>query len=66
MYKWAVRRMIRRSVAALNAGAMGPTLAMFHDGEELSFPGGNTCSRQFREPELGRDRFGTHRGRGGS
>ena len=64
MYKWAVRRMIRRNVAALNAGDMGPTLAMFHDGAELSFPGGNTWSRQFREPELGRDRFGTHRGRG--
>ena len=63
MYKWAVRTLIRRNIALLNQGDLRPTLAMFDARAELSFPGRNSWSRQFREPALRRDRFATHRGK---
>jgi ketosteroid isomerase-like protein len=63
MYKATVRWMIRRSIRALNAGDYGPTLAVFADDANLTFPGDNTWSRQFRVPEPGRAAYPTHRGR---
>ena len=39
MYKWAVRRMIRRSIDALGRGDIGPTLAGYADDAVLVFPG---------------------------
>ena len=63
MYKFAVRWMIRRNVAALNRGKHAPALAMFANDAELSFPGVNTWSAQFRTPTPGREAFVTHHGR---
>jgi ketosteroid isomerase-like protein len=63
MYKSAVRWMIRRNVAALNRGDHTPALAMFATDAQLSFPGVNTWSTQFRHPIPGRERFVTHHGR---
>jgi ketosteroid isomerase-like protein len=63
MYKATVRRMIRRSIRALNAGDYGPTLAVFAEDATLTFPGDNSWSRQFRVPEPGRAAYPTHRGR---
>ena len=39
MYKAAVRWMIRRNIASVNAGDYRPALAMFSDDLEFSFPG---------------------------
>jgi ketosteroid isomerase-like protein len=63
MYKATVRRLIRRSIRALNAGDYGPTLAVFADDATLTFPGDNSWSRQFRAPQAGRAAQPTHRGR---
>jgi ketosteroid isomerase-like protein len=63
VYKAAVRRMIRRNVARLNAGDYGPTLAMYAGDATLTFPGDNSWSRQFRAPGTGRAPVPTHRGR---
>jgi ketosteroid isomerase-like protein len=63
MYKAAVRTLIRRNLRALNEGNYGPTLAMFDEGAELTFPGDNSWARQFRVPQPGRESFPTHRGR---
>lgn len=63
MIKSAVRWMIRRNVASLNAGHYEPALAMFARNSTLSFPGRNSWSGQFRPPELGRKPFLSHRGR---
>jgi len=63
MYKTAVRWMIRRNVAALNDGRHEPALAMFAPDAELSFPGINSWSGQFRTPGTGRDASRSHRGR---
>lgn len=62
MYKAAVRMLIRRSVTALNEGDYRPALGMFAREAQLSFPGGNSWSRQHRDPDPGRDAFATHRG----
>lgn len=59
----AVRWMIRRNVAALNAGRHEPALAMFAEDATLCFPGRNTWSGQFREPTLGREAHPSHQGR---
>jgi hypothetical protein len=37
MYKWAVRRMIRRNVQALGRGDPGPLLAGYADDAALVF-----------------------------
>ena len=63
MYKAAVRHMIRRNIRLLNDGDYQPALRMFADDAELAFPGVSSWSTQFREPELGRAAFATHRGR---
>jgi hypothetical protein len=63
MYKATIRYLVRRNIRALNEGNYGPTLAMFRDQAELTFPGDNTWARQFRPPEPGRLPFPTHRGR---
>lgn len=63
MYKAAVRSMIRRNLAALNEGRYQPTLAMFMTDAELTFPGDNSWSRQFRPPQPGRHGYASHRGR---
>lgn len=39
MYKWAVRRMIRRSIDAVGRGDIGPTLSGYADDAVLVFPG---------------------------
>jgi hypothetical protein len=63
MYKATIRHLVRRNIRALNEGNYGPTLAMFTDQAELTFPGDNSYARQFRPPEPGRQPFPTHRGR---
>ena len=63
MYKAAVRWMIKRNIRLLNEGRYEPALRMFAADGMLAFPGVNTWSRQYREPEPGRAAFATHRGR---
>ena len=63
MYKATVRWMIRRNIAALNAGDHGPALAMFADDLQFSFPGDNSWATEFRPLERGRQSHVTHRGR---
>lgn len=63
MYKASVRWLIRRSIQALNEGRYGPALALFARDADLTFPGDNSWSRQFRDLEPGREAFATHRGR---
>ena len=54
MYKAAVRWMIRRNIASLNAGDYRPALAMFSDDVEFSFPGDNSWANEHRPSEQGR------------
>lgn len=63
MYKSIARRMIRRNIAKLNAGDVGPTLGMFAADARLSFPGSNSFATQFRPVRRDRTAFDTHRGR---
>jgi ketosteroid isomerase-like protein len=63
MYKAAVRWMMKRNIAALNAGDYGPALAMYAADATLAFPGDNSWSRQLRAPQSGRRSQPTHRGR---
>jgi ketosteroid isomerase-like protein len=63
MYKAAVRWMIRKNIGALNAGNYEPALQMFAADATLTFPGDNSWSRQFSEPQIGRRNTPTHRGR---
>lgn len=63
MYKTAVRWMIRRNIARINAGDYRPSLAMFADDVEFSFPGDNSWATQFRPVERGRHVHVTHRGK---
>lgn len=62
MYKAAVRALIRRSVARLNAGDFEPLLRLAAPGFELAFPGDNSWAAMFRPVEKGRARHATHRG----
>jgi ketosteroid isomerase-like protein len=48
MYKWAIRRQIRRNVAALGAGDAGPVLAGYADDAVLVFPGESSWSGEHR------------------
>jgi ketosteroid isomerase-like protein len=48
MYKWAVRRMIRRNVRALGRGDCGPLLASYGDEAVLVFPGQSSWSGEHR------------------
>lgn len=48
MYKWAVRRMIRRNVEALRRGDPGPVLAGYADDAVLVFPGTSSWSGEHR------------------
>lgn len=63
MYKAAARWMIRRTISSVNDGDLRLALAMFADDAVLSFPGDNTWANQHRPTKLGRDAFGTHRGK---
>jgi ketosteroid isomerase-like protein len=63
MYKATVRWMIRRNIAALNAGDHAPALRMFADDLEFSFPGDNSWATEFRPLQRGRRSHVTHRGR---
>jgi ketosteroid isomerase-like protein len=63
MYKAAVRWMIRRNIAALNAGNYQPVLRRYAADATLTFPGDNSWSRMYREPDPGRAPAPTHRGR---
>ena len=63
MYKAAVRWMIRRSIQSLNEGTYEPTLSVFADDANLTFPGANSWARQHREPQTGRAAYPTHRGK---
>jgi hypothetical protein len=63
MYKAMVRKLIRRSIGTLNEGRYEPSLAVFDRDAQLSFPGDNSWSREFRFPQLGREAFATHRGK---
>ena len=63
MYKAIVRAMIRRNISRLNAGDYGPSLAMYADDIEFSFPGDNSWSAEFRPVERGRRAHVTHRGK---
>ncbi len=63
MYKAAVRWMIRRNIASLNAGDHRPALAMFSDDIEFSFPGDNSWADEFRPVRRGREVHVTHRGK---
>jgi ketosteroid isomerase-like protein len=48
MYKWAIRRQIRRNVAALAAGDPGPVLAGYADDAVLVFPGDSSWAGEHR------------------
>jgi ketosteroid isomerase-like protein len=63
MYKATVRALIRRSIRLLNEGRYEPALAVFAKDATLGFPGDNSWSREFGEPQLGREAFVTHRGK---
>jgi ketosteroid isomerase-like protein len=63
MYKATIRWLIRRNIARLNQGDHRPALAMFAEDATLTFPGDNSWSRMFREPEPGRQAGRTHRGK---
>jgi ketosteroid isomerase-like protein len=63
MYKTAARAMIRRNIRLLNEGRYEPALAMFAPEAQLTFPGQNSWSRQYRAPRGGRAPDATHRGR---
>jgi ketosteroid isomerase-like protein len=63
MYKAAVRWMIRRNIASINAGDYRPALAMFSDDIEFSFPGDNSWADEFRPVQRGREVHVTHRGK---
>lgn len=63
MYKTAIRALVRRNIARLNDGDYRPLLAMAAPDAELTFPGDNSWSSQFRAPAPSRARHATHRGR---
>jgi len=48
VYRWAVRRMIRRGVKALQGGNPGPLLAGYADDAVLVFPGGSSWGGEHR------------------
>ena len=48
MYKWAIRRQIRRNVAALRAGDPVPLLAGYADDAVLVFPGESSWGGEHR------------------
>lgn len=62
VYAAVVRRMVRRSIARLNAGDPGPLLAMAAPDVVLRFPGDNASARRFRPVVRGRLPHDTHRG----
>ena len=48
MYKWAVRRLVRHNVRALNRGDIGPTLAAYAGDATFVFPGSNSWAGRYR------------------
>ncbi len=48
MYKWAVRHLIRRNLAALRGGDPGPLLASYADDAVLVFPGQSSWGGEHR------------------
>jgi ketosteroid isomerase-like protein len=63
MYKAVIRAKIRRDIEKLNGGEYQPLLRLAAPDAELTFPGDNSWSRQFRPVRRGRARHATHRGR---
>jgi hypothetical protein len=63
VYKATVRMLIRHSIRELNEGRYRFALTMFAGDAELTFPGDNTWSRQYRPLGPGRDAWPTHRGK---
>lgn len=62
MYKLAIRTLIKRNIAQLNAGDFSSFLAMAAPDMTIAFPGVNSWSTMFRPVELGRLASSTHRG----
>jgi len=62
MYKALTRTLVRRSIAALNAGDPEPLLRLAAPDLEFSFPGDNSWSTMFRPVKKGRHRHATHVG----
>jgi ketosteroid isomerase-like protein len=48
MYKWAVRRQIRRNIEALGRGDLAPLLRGYADDAVLVFPGASTWGGEHR------------------
>lgn len=63
MYKAAVRALVRRAIADLNAGDPGLLLRLAAPDAELVFPGDNSWATQHRPVSKGRHAHVTHRGR---
>lgn len=55
MYKAAARWLIRRNIEKLNRGDVRPALLMFGRDATLTFPGANSWSAMYCEPQRGRD-----------
>jgi ketosteroid isomerase-like protein len=51
MYKWAIRRQIRRNIEALNHGDRGPLLQGYADDAVLVFPGESSWGGEHRGRE---------------
>ncbi|CAN5689308.1 MAG: nuclear transport factor 2 family protein [Acidimicrobiia bacterium] len=62
MYKAAIRTLLRRQIDQLNSGNHEPLRKMAAPNAELTFPGDNSWSRQFRTPQATRAPHSTHRG----
>ncbi len=62
MYKSAIRALLRRQIDQLNNGDYEPLRKMAAPDAELTFPGDNSWSRQFRTPQATRAPHSTHRG----
>ena len=62
MYKALTRALVRRNIAALNAGDPEPLLRLAHPDVVFAFPGDNTWARMFRPVVKGRQAHATHLG----
>lgn len=51
MYRWLVRRMVRRMAARSRAGDMGPTLALWAEGGHFVFPGRHSWAADYHNKQ---------------
>src|ERR1700683_3642690 len=49
MYKWLVRRQVRRVAASSRAGDMAPTLALWADDGHFVFPGQHSWAADYHD-----------------